>query len=200
MKICVYGASSNIISADYISATEELGRQIGRRGHSLVYGAGAGGLMGAVARGVCETGGHITGVAPGFFNVDGVLFEHCDELIRTETMHERKKIMEDTSDAFIVLPGGMGTFEEFFEVLTLKQLGRHKKAIAILNLNNYYDPLDAMMENGISQGFMNRVCRSLYRSFDSGEEVLDYFESYEYEGFDVIQQMKGIKTDENEDR
>jgi len=200
MKICVYGASSNIISADYISATEELGRQIGRRGHSLVYGAGAGGLMGAVARGVYETGGHITGVAPSFFNVDGVLFENCDEMIRTETMHERKKIMEDTSDAFIVLPGGMGTFEEFFEMLTLKQLGRHKKAIAILNLNNYYDPLDAMMENGISQGFMNGVCRSLYRSFDSAEAVLDYFESYEYEGFDVIQQMKGIKTDETEDR
>ena len=87
------------------------------RGHNLVYGAGGQGLMGAVARGVHEKNGNIVGVVPSFFNVDGVLFGDCNELIFTETMRERKQIMEDRSDAFIMTPGGIGTFEEFFEIL-----------------------------------------------------------------------------------
>ena len=100
-----------------------------------MYGAGANGLMGAVARGVCEENGTIIGVTPSFFNVDGILFENVSELITTETMRERKQIMEDKADAFIVTPGGIGTLEEFFEILTLKQLGRHGKAIVIFNQN-----------------------------------------------------------------
>ena len=97
MNICVYGASSNTIDRSYIEQTEYLGRQIARRGHTLVYGAGANGLMGAVARGVHDEHGAIIGVAPAFFNVDGILYEHVTELITTETMRERKQIMEDLS-------------------------------------------------------------------------------------------------------
>ena len=114
MNICVYGASSNVIDKKYIEVTEELGRKMAERGHNLVFGGGANGLMGAAARGVYEKGGYIVGVVPTFFNVDGILFENCNEMIRTETMRQRKQIMEDRADSFIMTPGGMGTFEEFF--------------------------------------------------------------------------------------
>ena len=102
-------------------------------------------MMGAVARGMTEVGGEILGVAPGFFNVDGILYEKCTEFIYTETMRQRKQIMEDRADAFVMTAGGIGTFEEFFEILTLKQLGRHNKPIAILNTNGYYDAMEQIL-------------------------------------------------------
>ena len=119
MKLCIYGAASNEIHEEYIKALEEMGETFGKRGHSLVFGGGASGLMGAAARGFHRGGGQIFGVAPSFFNVDGVLFPHCTELFYTETMGERKAKMEDLADAFLIAPGGIGTFEEFFEALTL---------------------------------------------------------------------------------
>lgn len=181
MRICIYGASSNTIDNAYIQATEELGRAVADRGHSLVYGAGAQGVMGAVARGVYERGGNILGVAPSFFNVDGIIFPHCTQLIRTETMRERKQIMEDNADAFIMAPGGIGTFEEFFEILTLKQLGRHTKAIAVFNVRGYYDSMENMMQQAVEQHFMTEACRHLYKFFDHADEMLDYLEQYQPE-------------------
>lgn len=178
MNICVYGAASQTIDSIFIETVEELGRQIAKRGHNIVYGGGAHGLMGAVARGVRELDGKVTGVAPTFFNVDGVLFEDCTDFIYTETMRERKQIMEDSSDCFIVTPGGIGTFEEFFEIVTLKQLRRHEKAIVIYNINGYYDEMNAMMENAIKDGFMKESCRELYKYFDDMNEMLDYLEDY----------------------
>ena len=133
MVICVYGASSDTIHPDFLKAGEALGSAMARRGHSLVFGGGGHGLMGAVARGVASSGGSITGVAPRFFNVDGVLFDGCTEFVYTDTMRERKAIMEERADAFLMTPGGIGTFEEFFEILTLRQLGRHNKPISVLN-------------------------------------------------------------------
>ena len=172
MNICVYGASSNDIDRSYIEETEYLGREIAKRGHTLVYGAGANGLMGAVARGVYEENGTIIGVTPSFFNVDGILFENVSELITTETMRERKQIMEDKADAFIVTPGGIGTLEEFFEILTLKQLGRMNKPIMLFNLNGYYDPLLRLLDETIAQGFMKPACRRLYAAFNDSEAML----------------------------
>ena len=102
MNICIYGASSNIIDKTYILETELLGKEMAIRGHSLVYGGGGEGLMGAAARGFHENNGKIIGVAPSFFKVDGVLYEHCDEFIYTENMRQRKEIMENKSDAFVV--------------------------------------------------------------------------------------------------
>ena len=110
MNICLYGASSPDIDSRYIEAVEALGRQMARRGHSMVYGGGANGLMGAAARGMSAEGGHITGVAPKFFDNPGILYEKCDDFIFTETMAERKQIMEDRADAFLVVPGGIGTY------------------------------------------------------------------------------------------
>lgn len=181
MKICVYGAASDVIDNSFIKAGEELGRQMAKRGHSLVFGGGDDGMMGAVARGVHENGGYIVGIAPSFFNVDGVLFEHCNEMIRPATMRERKKMLDEMSQAFIVTPGGIGTYEEFYEILSSKQLGRHGKAIAILNVNGYYDKLFEMMKHTAEQKFMKDAVFSLYSVFTSVNELLDYLEGYKDE-------------------
>ncbi len=186
MNICVYGASSNIIDKIYIEACEDLGQKMAQRGHGLVFGAGAEGVMGASARGCEKANGKIIGIAPGFFNVDGMIFENCTELIRPETMRERKKMLEDMSEAFIMAPGGIGTFDEFFEILTLKQLSRHTKAIAIFNVNHYFDDLLSMMEKGIREDFIKEECRDLYRVFDNIDEMLDYIENYVGVDMDIL--------------
>jgi len=183
MNICVFGASSSIIDEMYIERTEALGQKIAERGHGLVYGAGASGVMGAVARGVYEKNGKIIGVVPDFFEdedmgVDGRIFKNCTELIKTDTMRERKAIMEDIGDAFIIAPGGIGTFEEFFEVFTLKQLDRHNKAIAIWNLNGYYDAMLNMLDVAVNEKFLREACKLLYKVFENEDEMLDYLESY----------------------
>ena len=131
MKICVYGAASSLIAQSYKDAAKDLGKKIAKRGDSLVFGGGANGVMGAVAEGVYEEKGHILGVVPKFFKEANseVSFKKCSEYIYTDTMRERKCEMEKNCDAFIIAPGGIGTLDEFFEILTLKQLGRHNKAI-----------------------------------------------------------------------
>lgn len=179
MKICVYGGASTRIDTKYIDATIELGKKMAERGHDLVFGAGGTGLMGAIAKGVSDGGGSVTGVIPNFFlenNVE-IVSEHCDEVIYTETMRERKQIMEDLSDAFIMTPGGIGTFEEFFEILTLKQLGRLNKPIVIFDYENYYIELLDMMEHSIEKQFINSVCRSLYSVFDNADDIIDFIEN-----------------------
>lgn len=178
MNICIYGASSNQINPNYISQTERLGRLMAERGHTLVYGGGNGGLMGAAARGVHNGGGKVIGVAPTFFIEQGVLYDRCDEFIYTETMRERKQIMENRSDAFIMSPGGIGTFEEFFEILSLRQLRRHSKPIAIYNIGGYYDRLDGFIDQAVDERFIMPAVKRLYGCFDSPEQLLDYFENY----------------------
>lgn len=185
MNICVYGASSNAIHPDYLAAGEDLGRKMAKAGHSLVFGGGAQGMMGAVARGMTAVGGEITGVAPSFFNVDGVLYEKCTKFIYTETMRQRKQLMEDHADAFIMTAGGIGTFEEFFEILTLKQLGRHNKPIAILNTKGYYDSMAHMLDTAVEQNFMKAACLQLYGIFEKPEEVIAYLEQYEDSAKDI---------------
>lgn len=194
MDICVYGASSNAIEQSYIETVEELGREMARRGHGLVYGGGAQGLMGAVARGVHEGGGKIVGVAPNFFDVDGVLFENCTEFIHTETMRQRKQTMEDRADAFIMTPGGFGTFEEFFEILTLKQLKRHKKAIVVLNINGYYNEMTVMIDRAMEQHFVKPACAMLYEFIDNIYAALEYLENYSLPEL-MISDMRNIEAD-----
>jgi len=162
MNVCVFGASSDELEPRFFDAAEAMGRALAENGLGMVFGGGAHGLMGAAARGAHSAGGYIVGIAPRFFDRPGVLFEHCSELVFTETMRERKRRMEELSDAFVVLPGGIGTFEEFFEVLTLKQLGRHRKPIAVLNTDGYYVPLFQLLEHAVDRGFMLEKCRELY--------------------------------------
>ncbi len=191
MRICLYGASSNEIDKKYIEAAEKLGYEFAKKGHGMVYGAGANGLMGAAARGFTKGGGEIIGVAPEFFNVDGVLYDKCTKLIRTETMRERKRIMEEYADAFVVVPGGIGTFDEFFEILTLKQLGRHNKAIVVYNAYGYYDAMAEMLKNAVDCGFMKEIKGVIYEILNNGADLVKYLENYKSENFDV-RKLKNI--------
>lgn len=187
MKICVYGAASSLIEKSFIEAGKELGRKMAERGHGLVFGGGSHGMMGAAAEGVFEKSGYILGIVPEFFNEAGaeISFENCTEYIYTDTMRERKRNLEEKSDAFIVTPGGIGTLDEFFEILTLKQLGRHNKAIAIYNINGFYDELEVMMDKSIEKEFITRDCKDLYAVFDNIEEMLDYLEGYDPKDIDL---------------
>ena len=177
MQICFYGASSDRIAPAFLSAAETFGRELAQRGHTLLFGGGARGLMGAVARGCASAGGRIIGVAPRFFDQEGVLYPGCTEMIFTDTMRQRKQILEDRSDACAAAPGGIGTFDELFEILTLKQLGRHGKPILLLNFEDYYAPLLALLENAIRQGFMTEQCRGLWAAFSQPGAALDWLEA-----------------------
>lgn len=188
MRICVYGAASPTIDKAYIEAVEILGKEMAQRGHSLVFGGGGNGLMGAAARGVRAGGGYILGVIPKFFDEENVeaIFDFCDELIQPDTMRQRKQIMEDNADAFIVVPGGIGTFEEFFEILTLKQLCRHNKPIVLYNLQGYYNEIEQVMEQAIKKNFIRDNCKALYQITDDLEQLFTYVEA-------PVETMRSIK-------
>lgn len=176
MNICLFGASSEDINKIYFEEVEKLGKMMASRGHGMVFGGGATGLMGAAVRGLTEKGGKSIGVAPRFFDQPGVLFENCTEFIFTDTMRQRKQHMEDLSDAFIIVPGGIGTFEEFFEILTLKQLGRHDKPIAVFNINHYYDDIENIIKKASDEGFLKKIHLDIFKVSDNAEELLDYIE------------------------
>ncbi len=180
MKICVFGASSAHIDDKYVQNVEDLGEKAAKRGHSLVFGAGAHGLMGAAARGFKRGGGYIHGVIPEFFRDDGVepIYDGCDKITYTKTMAERKQTMEADADAYIIVPGGVGTFEEFFEVLTLKQLGRHNSAMVLYNIFGYYDELEKFMQVVTDRKFITFECNELYKTIADADGALDYLENY----------------------
>lgn len=184
MNVCVYGASSTQIDEKYITVTELLGESLAKAGHTLVYGAGGAGLMGAAARGMTRGGGKVIGVVPSFLKVDGILYEHCDEIVYTDTMRERKQIMDERSEAFVVTPGGIGTYEEFFEMYTLKQLGRHKKPIVIFNVNGYYDRLLDMLRYTVEEQFMQKKSMDLITVATTPDEVLEQL-TYSVDDIDI---------------
>ncbi len=182
MNICIYGASSEELKKIYYEKTEELGRLMAKRGHGLVFGGGETGLMGAAARGVAHEKGYILGISPKFFDEPGVLYQHCTEFIFTETMRERKHLLESRSDATIVVPGGIGTYEEFFEILTLKSLGRIDRPIVLYNIEGYYDSMRELLEYTAAEKFMSRDVVGLCRFMKNPEEILDYIENYKNYG------------------
>ena len=186
MNICIYGSASNDIEKKYIERTEKLSAELAKRGHSLVFGGGANGLMGAAARGFHSQGAKITGVVPTFFNVDGILFDEC-EMIRTETMRQRKQKMDDLAEGFITTPGGIGTYEEFFEIITLKQLGQSKKPLVLFNIDGYFEPLRAMLQNCVDGGFMPQKTMELCYFSESEENIINYLESYSFDGFNILE-------------
>lgn len=192
MKICIYGASSNAIDQSFIDAGEFLGETIALNNHSVVFGGGAEGLMGAVARGAHSKNGEIIGISPSFFNVDGILFTKCTKMIYTETMRERKQLLDEMSDAFIITPGGIGTFDEFFEIYTLRQLATHKKPIAIYNTNGYYNPLIDMLNNAIDKKFMPKTNMDLLFISDDPQAIIDYFKTYNPSDYEAAE-FKFIK-------
>ena len=153
-SICVYCGSRPGGDPLFTTAAQAVGRWIGEHGGQLVYGGGRSGLMGEVAQATRQAGGRIVGVIPQAL-VDKELANHaCDELHIVQTMHERKAIMAEHSDAFLALPGGIGTFEELFEVWTWRQLGYHDKPIGLLNVAGYYDALGNFLQSSVRSGFM----------------------------------------------
>ena len=178
-NVCVYASSSSLVDDVYVEAATELGRAMAQRGWGLVFGAGADGLMGAAARGAAEAGGVTIGVVPEKMDVDGVVYGSCTELFVTRTLRERKAMMEDKADAFVALPGGFGTYEELLEIIALRQLGYHRKPVAILNVNGYYDGLIAQFDKAVEQRFSGPGALSVFGVFGTVKETLDYIETYQ---------------------
>jgi uncharacterized protein (TIGR00730 family) len=177
-RICVFCGSSLGAQPVYQQAAQTVGRLLCRRGIELVYGGGHVGLMGIVADACLNEGGRVIGVIPQALADREVAHTGLTELRIVSSMHERKALMADLSDAFIALPGGYGTWEEFFEVLTWSQLGIQHKACAVLNVNGYYDPLLEMADRGVSEGFLRQVHRDLLISGDDPENLLDRLSNY----------------------
>jgi uncharacterized protein (TIGR00730 family) len=156
MHVCVYCASSNQIAEDYIDAARALGVGMAQRGWSLVYGGGSVGLMGTLAETIHATGGNVIGIIPQALLDREVGYLAADELIVTTTLRERKQIMDDRADAFVILPGGFGTLEEMLEIITLKQLQYHTKPIIIVNIKGFFDSLLAQFKQIFVEGFANK--------------------------------------------
>src|SRR5437868_5059428 len=145
--VCVYCGSGPGTDPDYIAAARELGAALANNGVSLVYGGGSLGLMGALAEAVLDQGGHVTGIIPEFLTGREKMMVRAQEVIVTHDMHERKRLMFERADAFIALPGGIGTLEELVEQLTWAQLGRHRKPIVIANIKQFWNPLLELIEH-----------------------------------------------------
>ena len=177
-SICVYCSSSDAVAADYVQAAEELGREIGARGMSLVYGGTSVGLMGRVARAAQANGAPVVGVIPESIESRGLAFAGCDELIVTRDLRDRKAVMEDRADAFIALPGGFGTLEEVLEVLTLKQLQLHSKPIVLLNIAGFYDPLLAFFERLFEDRFAKPESCVYYYAAPDVTSAFEYLNGY----------------------
>ena len=177
-NICVYASSSDAVAPVYFDAAERLGKLIAQRGATLIFGAGRVGLMGALGRGAQGAGGHVVGVIPRKLVRKEIAFTEADELIVTETMRERKGIMETRADAFIALPGGIGTLEELMEVLVLKQLRYHEKPIVLINTEGFYHGLIEILDRQITEQFAKPTMRLLYHVADTPEDALAYLDAY----------------------
>ncbi len=154
-SICVYCGSRSGVAHNFFDLAAAVGQWIGAHGGQLVYGGGNNGLMGAVADATLAAGGRVVGIIPRALVEKEWAKRDCTELHIVETMHERKRMMAERADAFVALPGGIGTFEELFEVWTWRQLGYHDKPIGLLNANGYYDALLSFLQSTVGHGFMN---------------------------------------------
>lgn len=162
-SLCVYCGSRPGVSPEFTEVARTVGQWIGQRGGQLVYGGGRNGLMGTVAQATLDAGGTVVGVIPKALVEKEWANHGCTELHVVDTMHERKRLMAERCDAFLALPGGIGTFEEFFEVWTWRQLGYHDKPVGLLNTNGYYDGLMSFLRSTVEQGFMGEWQMDLIR-------------------------------------
>ena len=179
-SICVFCSSSDSIDEVYFKTAIDLGSQIGDLNLDLVYGGGGIGLMGAVARAVHENGGRVVGIFPDFLREKDEGFEYieADELIIAETMRIRKAIMDERADAFIVLPGGIGTLEEAIEIMSMKQLGLTDKPLAFVNTNNFYDSLISNFQMMVGLQFAKSSIMGLFEVCPNPSSALEFILSY----------------------
>lgn len=178
-SICVFCASSNAVGEVYLNAATDLGRRMGQAGIDLVYGGASIGLMGAVARGVHAKGGKVTGVLPKFFKSKEIEYSEADELIVTRDMRERKAIMDERSDAFIVLPGGVGTLEEAMEIFSLIQLKQTLKPLVFINTDGFYDGIIRHFEQLVDLKFAKEETLEMYALVKSPEEAIAFIENFQ---------------------
>ena len=177
-KIAVYCGSSTGSLAIYRQQAAQLGRYLAEMDMHLVFGGGKVGMMGILADAALQAGGKVTGVIPGFLHIDEVAHPGLTELITVETMHERKALIEQMCDAAIALPGGFGTLDELFEMLTWGQLGLHDKPVGILNTNGFYDQILAAVDRMVEEGFLKDLNRDMLLVSEHVEELLEIIKDY----------------------
>lgn len=178
-SICVYCGSSDLVEQKFIDAAITVGKSIAERGFRLIYGGGSTGLMGAVANSALAHNGEVIGVIPEQFKKEELAHFGVTSLEVVANMHQRKARMIELADAFIALPGGFGTMEELFEVLTWAQIGLHRKAIGLLNVDGYYEALLKFLEHANREGFTYHEHQGLYRHSADAEELIEALLIYE---------------------
>lgn len=171
-NICVYCGSSTKVASDYLDSAFQLGKMLAQNNLRLIYGGGSMGLMGEIAKGVLSENGEVVGVIPRFMYEENWFYSDVTELIVVESMHERKLKMANLADAFVALPGGCGTMEELFEIITWKQLGLITKPIVIGNINDYYSPLIEMFNNSVKEQFMREKHLEMWKVVSSFDKIL----------------------------
>jgi len=181
-SICVYCGSADNVPAAYYQAARDIGRAIAQRGYVLIYGGGSTGLMGAVADAALEAGGDVIGVIPEHFYTPKLAHDRLTRLEIVPDMHTRKARMAELADAFIALPGGYGTLEEFFEILTWAQIGLHAKPIGLFNFEGYYDGLLAFLRHAQQQGFIFPEHGNLFVHAHDADVLLEALENYRHPG------------------
>jgi uncharacterized protein (TIGR00730 family) len=176
--LCVFCGSSDDMDHNYLKAAEMMGHSIAAHHIDIVFGAGRTGMMGALADGALASGGRVIGVIPEIFNTPELLHAGLEELHVVESMHTRKAMMAELADGFIALPGGFGTFEELFEMLTWMQIGLHSKPIGILNVNEYFNPLLKLIQHAQEQGFIYSEHRELICISDNPDELISSLQAF----------------------
>ncbi len=171
-NVCVYCGSGSGQNPAFAAAAQRFGRDLAEAGVGLVYGGGGLGLMGEVARAVLDREGHVTGIIPSFLSEKERMLHQVQELIVTEDMHQRKRMMFERSDAFVALPGGVGTLEELVEQLTWSQLGRHNKPIVLANIDGFWNPLRALFDHMRAQTFIREGMYVRFVTVDRAEDIL----------------------------
>lgn len=171
-SVTVYCSSSGALEPHFMEGARDVGHALAERGLELVYGGGSIGLMGECARAAKERGGRVVGIITRKLMDLEQGWNGCDELVVVETMQQRRRMLMDRADGYVVLPGGLGTYEEFFEVLVARQLGDHRKPIAVVNHDRYYDPLVAMIEHGIEHRFVRPAIRDVLTVVTDGRRAL----------------------------
>jgi len=178
-RICVFSGSSPGGDLAYRAAATDLGHRLAERGIELVYGGASVGLMGAVADAAMEGGGHVIGVIPQSLVDREIAHPGIDDLRVVESMHERKALMADLSDAFVALPGGVGTLEELFEVYTWNQLGLHAKPLGLFNVRGYYDGLARFLDHAVEERFVTRESRAILLVSEHLDELIDGLDGWQ---------------------
>ena len=179
MNICIYGSGSKDIDEKYLKEGFVLGQRIADESHTVIFGGGTYGMMGAVARGAMDRNGELIGIAPRWIGDTEPMYDHCSEFVYVDTMDERKTKFIEYSDVFIVTPGGIGTMDEFFEAITLRKLGRINHEVIIFNIDNYYDEMIKFIRKMDDESLLNIEIKSIFRVAPDIDGIFELFEEME---------------------